>query len=130
MNEIDTAKTIILVVDDEEYVRKLLQRTLEGAGYGVVTATNGREALDKLTQSNVSLVLLDVRMPELDGFATLKLMRRQSEIQVIMLTGMHDVTALDNALGLGADDYVGKPFRTAELLARVKAKLRRAETKR
>lgn len=124
MNEIDTAKTTILVVDDEEFVRKLLQRTLEEAGYGVVTVANGREALDKFTQSNVSLVLLDVRMPELDGFATLKLMRQQSEIPIIMLTAIRDVTALDNALGLGADDYVGKPFRTTELLARIKVKLR------
>ena len=119
-------KTTILVVDDEEYVRILLQRTLEEAGYGVVTATNGREALDKLTQSNMSLVLLDIRMPELDGFATLKLIRQQSEIPVIMITGMRDVISLDRALGLGADDYVRKPFRTAELLARVKVKLRRS----
>lgn len=119
-------KTTILVVDDEEYVRKLLQRILEDASYGVVTAANGREALEKLTQNKVSLVLLDIRMPELDGFQTLELIRQKYEVPVIMLTGMGEVTTLRDAMALGADDYIKKPFRTTELLARVKAKLRRA----
>jgi len=116
----------ILVVDDEEYVRKLLQRILEEAGYDVVTAASGREALDKLSLSNVNLVLLDIKMPGLDGFQTLDLIREQSGIPVIMLTGIGEVTSVGDALTLGADDYIRKPFRTRELLARIKAKLRRA----
>ncbi len=118
-------KTTILVVDDEEYVRKLLQRILEETGYGVVAAAKGREALDKMSQTNVSLVLLDIMMPDLDGFQTLKLIRQQYEVPVIMLTAKREVTTLCDTLALGADDYVVKPFNTRELLARIQAKLRR-----
>ncbi len=119
-------KTTILVVDDEEYGRKLLQRILEETGYGVVAAANGREALDKMSQTNVSLVLLDIMMPDLDGFQTLKLIRQQYEVPVIMLTAKREVTTLCDTLALGADDYVRKPFSTSELMARIRAKLRRA----
>jgi len=117
----------ILIVDDEEYVRKLLQRILEETGYSVVAAANGREALDKMSQTNVSLVLLDIMMPDLDGFQTLKLIRQQYEVPVIMLTAKREVTTLCDTLALGADDYVVKPFNTRELLARIQAKLRRIE---
>lgn len=117
----------ILVVDDEEHVRKLLQRILEEAGYGVVMAASGYEALDKLPDANVNLVLLDIRMPGLDGFQTLDLMRKQSSIPVMMLTGIVEATSVRDALTLGADDYIRKPFRARELLARIEAKLRRAE---
>ena len=79
-------RATILVVDDEEHVRKLLQRILEEASYGVVTAANGRQALDRLARSNINLVLLDIRMPELDGFETLRLIREHSDIPVIMLS--------------------------------------------
>ena len=119
-------KTTIFVVDDEVNIRELLVRILEKAGYGVLTAANGNEALEKLAQSNVSLVLLDIRMPELDGFETLKRIREKSEIPVMMLTGVDDAASIYNALGLGADDYVKKPFRREELLARIHSKLRRA----
>ncbi len=121
-------KATILVVDDEELVRKLLQRILEGAGYGVVTADNGRQALDKLAESNINLVLLDIRMPELDGFETLRQLRERSEIPVIMLSGMGEVTTISDTLSLGADDYVHKPFLAPVLLARIEAKLRRSKT--
>ncbi len=120
-------KVSILVVDDEAFIRKLLQKTLEEAGYGVITAINGREALDKLTQSNVNLVLLDVRMPELDGFQTLELIREKSNIPVLMVTGVNEVTSIYDAITLGADDYITKPFHTRELLARIEAKLRRSQ---
>jgi OmpR family response regulator RpaB len=118
----------ILIVDDEEAVRNLLQRTLQDVGYDVITAANGQEALDKVPQFNVSLVLLDIMMPGLDGFQVLDLIRQQSSVPVIMLTGRGEVTTLRDALVLGADDYVRKPFRTRELLARIEAKLRRTET--
>ncbi len=118
-------KATILVVDDEEHVRKLLQRILEEAGYSVVTAANGREALDTVSQANVSLVLLDIMMPEIDGFQTLDLIRQQCEVPVIMLTAKRDEKTLLDALNGGADDYMKKPFDKPELLARIKAKLRR-----
>jgi len=118
----------ILVVDDEEMVRTLLQRTLQEAGYDVIAAANGQEALDKLTQFDVSLVLLDIKMPGLDGFQVLEHIRQRSNIPVIMLTAIRDVHTVRDSLGLGADDYIGKPFKTRELLARIQAKLRRAET--
>ena len=116
----------ILVVDDEEHVRKLLQRILEEAGYSVITTANGRESLDKISQANVSLVLLDIMMPEFDGFQTLDLIRQQCDVPVIMLTGRVEVTTLRDSLALGADDYIRKPFSKRELLARIRAKLRRA----
>ena len=118
----------ILVVDDEESVRDLLQRVLKEAGYNVVTAANGQEALDKVSQLNVSLVLLDIKMPGLDGFQVLDSIRQRSNMPVIMLTAKRDVTTLNDALAGGADDYIRKPFSRLELLARIKAKLRRVQT--
>lgn len=115
----------ILIVDDEEPVRNLVQRTLEREGYNVVNAANGQEALDKVSKNGIDLVLMDIRMPGLNGFQALDLIRQRSDIPVIMLTGIIDKDALRDALVCGADDYVIKPFRPCELVARIKAKLRR-----
>lgn len=120
-------KATILVTDDEEFVRVLLKRILESAGYSVIIATNGREALEKLALGNIGLVLLDIKMPELDGFQTLELIRKQSDIPVLMVTGMGEITSKIDALSLGADDYVTKPFSAAILIARIEAKLRRSK---
>jgi len=117
----------ILIVDGEETVRDLLQRTLQEVGYDVITAANGQEALGKVSQFNVSLVLLDIKMPGLDGFQVLDRIRQRSNMPVIMLTAKREVTTLCDTLALGADDYVVKPFNTRELLARIQAKLRRIE---
>jgi DNA-binding response OmpR family regulator len=94
----------------------------------VITAVNGQEALDKLPHAKVNLVLLDIRMPGLDGFQTLDLIREHSNIPVIMLTAIGEVNSVKDSLALGADDYIRKPFRKGELLARIQAKLRRTET--
>ncbi len=123
MTTANNTKTI-LVVDDEEHIRLLLRRILENAGYSVVTANNGREALEKLTDS-IDLVLLDIKMPEMDGFQTLNLMRDRSDVPVMMVTGVGEVASASDALVFGADDYIRKPFKTGELLARIGAKLRR-----
>jgi len=120
----------VMVVDDEEAVLNLVQRILEEAGYNVFTATNGREALDKISQLDVDLLLLDIMMPGLNGFQVISLLRKQSDIPVIMLTGVGEVTSVRDALNLGADDYVTKPFRPRELVARIEAKLRRSRLKR
>ena len=120
-------KQRILVVDDEQTVRDFLQKALENAGYDVITASDGREALDKVSQFDVSLVLLDIVMPGLDGYEVLEHMRQYEDIPVIMLTGIGGETTKIDTLALGADDYITKPFSVEELLARIQAKLRRTE---
>jgi len=94
----------ILVVDDEETVLNLVQRILEEAGYSVVTAANGEEAFDKVLRDGIGLMLLDIKMPGLDGFQVLDLIRQRSNIPVIMLTGLAEVDSLLDALNNGADD--------------------------
>ncbi len=116
----------ILVVDDEQTVRDFLQRVLETAGYTVITASNGLEALDKMSQFDISLVLLDIMMPGLDGFEVLDYMRQYKNIPVIMLSGIQEVPTKIDSLTLGADDYITKPFSVEELLARIQVKLKRA----
>ena len=118
----------ILVVDDEQTVRDFLQRVLETAGYTVITASNGLEALEKMSQFDINLVLLDIMMPGLDGFEVLDHMRQYEEnIPVIMLTGIQEVPTKIDSLALGADDYITKPFSVEELLARIQVKLRRTK---
>ncbi len=120
-------KQSILLVDDEPEILRLLRYTLEPEGYDVATATNDSAALTLLEEHKPDLVILDIMMPGLDGFQVLSLIRQRSNVPVIMLAARYEVTTLRNALALGADDYVRKPFHTRELLARIKAKLRRAE---
>ena len=81
-----------------------------------------------MSQLKIELVLLDIKMPGLNGFQVLRLIRKSSDVPVIMLTAVNEVTAVCGTLSLGADDYVTKPFRTRELLARIRAKLRRTAT--
>lgn len=119
----------ILVVDDEASIVTLLSYNLEKAGYQVVTANDGIEALEKVNEERPELVLLDLMLPKLDGIEVLKQLRQaRNNIPVIMLTARGD--ELDKILGLelGADDYITKPFSPREVLARVKAILRRAHT--
>ncbi|MBN2238396.1 MAG: response regulator transcription factor [Dehalococcoidales bacterium] len=117
----------ILVVDDEEPVTRVLKRTLETADYTVTAVNSGHEALEFLKTSIPDLIILDIKMPGIDGYETLEQIRNDLPIiPVIMLTAVADVSALDKSINLGADDYIRKPFHTAEVIARVKAKLRRA----
>jgi len=116
----------IMVVDDEQAILRLLKRTLEPEGYSVIVADNGGAALCLLEKHGPDLVILDIMMPGLNGFQVLDLIRKRSSIPIIMLTARGEVTTLCDALGLGADDYVRKPFHRLELLARIRAKLRRA----
>ncbi len=118
----------IMVVDDEQSILRLLKRKLEPEGYGVIVADNGRSALDLLEKHGANLVILDIMMPGLDGFQVLDLIRQRSNVPVIMLTAKREVNTVRDALALGADDYVRKPFHTRELLSRIRAKLRRAES--
>jgi DNA-binding response OmpR family regulator len=117
----------IMVVDDEEAILQLLERTLEQEGYDVVLASDGSSALRLVERHSLHLVILDIMMPGLNGFQVLRLMRQRSNIPVMMLTARQEAETARDALNLGADDYIRKPFHTRELLARIRAKLRRAE---
>ena len=117
----------ILVVDDEPRMIRFIQMNLELEGYFVSQATNGFEALDKVKDELPDLVILDVMMPDMDGFETLRLLREVSAVPVIMLTVKADEEDKVKGLELGADDYVTKPFSPRELSSRVKAVLRRAD---
>jgi DNA-binding response OmpR family regulator len=120
------AGPVVLVVDDDPDVRTLVSELLERAGYGVLQAPNGREALPILYERRPDLVVLDVSMPELDGWATLERIRELSDVPVLMLSALGAELEKVRALRSGADDYVTKPFGRQELLARVESVLRRA----
>lgn len=115
----------ILVVDDEQAIADIIKFNFEREGYGVDIAKDGLEALNFVKDNTYSLILLDIMMPKLNGFDTLKEIRKSHKTPVIMLTARED--EVDKVLGLelGADDYVVKPFSIRELIARVKAVLRR-----
>lgn len=120
----------ILVVDDEPAIITLLTYNLEKAGYEVIAVQDGKEALTKVSSVNPDLMLLDLMLPGLEGIEVLKQLRQErNQVPVIMLTARGD--ELDKILGLelGADDYITKPFSPREVLARVKALLRRVQTK-
>ncbi|MDO8568239.1 MAG: response regulator [Dehalococcoidales bacterium] len=117
----------VMVVDDEQVILALLNRILKAEGYEVLLASDGSSALDMLEQNSPDLVILDIAMPGLNGFQTLHLLREVSNIPVIMLTANREETSVRDALTLGADDYIRKPFHTPELLARIRAKLRRSQ---
>ena len=119
------SKQSILVVDDNRHILGMLSRILEMEGYDVTVAADGRSAVNLLEKHGPDLVILDIIMPGLDGFQVLNLIRERSRVPVIMLTARGEASALHDTLVLGADDYVRKPFRTQEFLARIKAKLRR-----
>ena len=116
----------ILVVDDEPGVRRLLKRCLEPEGYDVIPAADGYSALALMEKYQPDMVILDIVMPGLDGFEVLESIGQRSDIPIIMLTGKQEATIACDALISGADDYLRKPFNTSELVARVKAKLRRS----
>lgn len=118
---------LILIVDDEARMRRFIQMNLSLEGYRVAEASNGLEALDKVRTDLPDLLLLDVMMPELDGFETLRYIRETSSVPVIMITVRDDESDKVKGLELGADDYVTKPFSPRELASRIKAVLRRVQ---
>jgi DNA-binding response OmpR family regulator len=124
---VPTASPRILVVDDEQPVQQLLDRTLRSEGYEVVPALDGEQALERIRTQSFDLVMLDVMLPKLDGFEVCRRVRAQSSVPIIMLTAKAEEVA-DRVLGLelGADDYIIKTCSMRELRSRVKAVLRRA----
>ena len=121
----DSTPTILLV-DDEDSVRKVLAFPLEKDGYEVVQAADGEEALTRFDERDIDLVVLDIMLPRLDGLEVCKRLRATSTVPIIMLTARDD--ELDKVIGLelGADDYITKPFSIREFRSRVRALLRRA----
>jgi len=118
----------ILIIDDESSIQKFVSACLRKEGYDTVTANNGEDGLAKVEENNPILVILDIMMPRMDGFETCRRLREWSDIPIIMLSAKGDENDKVRCLDLGADDYITKPFGTEELLARVRAVLRRAET--
>jgi len=116
----------ILVVDDKSNVRTLVREYLTEAGFRVVTAENGQNALYAARQEKPDLILLDIMMPEMDGFEFIRAYRKESETPVILLTAKTEESDKVVGLELGADDYVTKPFGMRELVARIRSVLRRA----
>jgi two-component system KDP operon response regulator KdpE len=115
----------ILVVDDDPQIRRVMRVTLTGQGYEVDDAKSGDAALEKVREKRFDLVLLDMNMPGMDGLETCRAIRSQSEIAIIMLTVRDSERDKVAALDAGADDYVTKPYNATELLARIRAALRR-----
>lgn len=117
----------VLVVDDEQSIMNIIAYNLKKEGYNVICAEDGEMALDIFEKENPDLVILDIMMPKIDGYGVCKKIRETSPVPIIMLTARAD--EVDKVLGLeiGADDYVTKPFSNRELLARVKAHLRRID---
>lgn len=117
---------ILIIDDDPRYVR-LIRLNLEGSGYSVLTGSNGVEAIEIAARHNPALILLDIDMPGKDGFAACREIRQFSDVPIIMLTALDQVEFIIRGLDAGADDYVTKPLDINELLARIRARLRRSD---
>jgi len=118
----------ILIVDDEPRYLRLLEANLRTEGYEVVTAQDGMQALDVFSSNPIDLVLMDVMMPRLDGFGATQRLREFTNVPIVILTARGEEQDRVRGLDLGADDYLIKPFSATELLARVRAVLRRSHT--
>ena len=121
-----TERTTILIVDDESKIRRLLSRSLEAEGFDVAVADSAMSASEYLKNGHCDLIILDYMMPEIDGMAFLAELRKKSSIPVIMLSAREEIAKKTQALELGADDYVVKPFSIEEMTARIRAILRRS----
>jgi DNA-binding response OmpR family regulator len=118
----------ILVVDDDQDLLDMVQEALEIEDYSVIVADNGQMALEKIAQYKPNLILLDIKMPGVDGIQVLQQIRSKSSVPIIMLTGVQEPAIISRSLDLGADDCVKKPFSIQELLAHIRAKLRRVNS--
>lgn len=125
--EAPLSKKSVLVVEDEENLLEALRYNLEREGYQVHTAADGGDGLELARKLNPSLVLLDIMLPTLDGFEVCRILRRESEVPILILTAKGEEVDRVVGLELGADDYITKPFSIRELVARVRNTLRRAQ---
>ncbi len=120
-------KATILVVDDEPHVRKLVKANLESSGYAVLTAVDGQQALEMAERELPDLIILDLMLPKLDGYAVCRRIRDFSAVPIVMLTARSAQVDLVHGFEVGADDYLTKPFAVQELLMRIRAVLRRSK---
>lgn len=118
-------KSTVLVVDDEKDIRELIEIYLINEGLKVITACDGIDALEKLKNNDIDLIILDIMMPKLDGIRTCLKIREEKKLPIIMLSAKNEDSDKILGLNVGADDYVTKPFNPLELIARVKSQLRR-----
>ncbi|WP_346897821.1 response regulator transcription factor [Clostridium sp. UBA7503] len=116
----------ILIVEDEVKILEVLEAYLKNAGYGVITAINGREAIDKYKQYNPKLIILDLMLPDISGEKICEIIRKESEVPIIMLTAKVEEESILKCFSLGTDDYITKPFSPKQVVARVNAVLKRA----
>ena len=119
----------ILIVDDEPSIRQILETRLSIRGYTVILAANGEEALYLFHNEHPDLVILDIMLPKIDGYEVCSQIRKKSQVPIIMLTALGDISDRVMGLELGADDYVMKPFSPKELEARIRSVLRRVDSK-
>ncbi|MCH8109150.1 MAG: response regulator transcription factor [Chloroflexi bacterium] len=125
MSSEETANPVILIIEDDESISEIVSRVLESEGYTTHVASNGVKGLEQFYLTLPDMIILDVKMPEMDGWETLERIRQISDCPVIMLTVFGSTDDIIKGLELGADDYLVKPFGIQELLARVTAVLRR-----
>jgi DNA-binding response OmpR family regulator len=130
MTETQYTNRRILVVDDEERMVRFIRLNLEHDGFQVVEAYTGQQAMDRLRETLPDMVLLDIMLPDIDGFEVLRLIRESNDVPVIMLTAKGEEDDRVHGLELGADDYITKPFSPRELVSRVRAVLRRTDSAR
>ena len=121
-------KNTVVICDDESQIRKILSILLESADYKVIEAENGKDAITQIATSHPQLVILDLGLPDRDGLSVLKEIRTWTSVPVIILSVKNSEEDIVKALDLGADDYLTKPFNTSELLARIRANIRRTMT--
>jgi two-component system KDP operon response regulator KdpE len=126
--KVELRDKLVLVVDDEQRIINFMRMNLELEGCRVITANNGREAIDRVREDMPDIVLLDIMMPRMDGFEVLRRIRQFSSVPVIVLTAKDAEEDRIKGLELGADDYIGKPFSHRELVSRIRAVLRRHAT--
>ncbi|HOI29131.1 MAG TPA: response regulator transcription factor [Melioribacteraceae bacterium] len=122
-----TSQNVIAVIDDESQIRKILSITLEAEGFKVIDSPRGRDGIVSVANSHPQLVILDLGLPDEDGFTVLKEIRTWSNVPIIILSVRNSEDDIVKALELGADDYVTKPFNTSELIARIRANIRRTQ---
>jgi len=120
-------KSLVLAIDDDANVLKLIKANLVLEGFEVITAADGFSGIRAFEDSDPALILLDVMMPGMDGLELIKKIRTISKVPIIMLTAKDDSQTLQQALSLGADDFISKPFSLRELTARVRSKVRRTK---
>ncbi len=120
--------TRILAIEDDERIRTAVRLALEDEGWDVLEAANGQEALDSFSEEPADVVLIDIMLPDVDGFEVCRTLRRTSDVPIIMVTARADTHDVVAGLEAGADDYLTKPFAPKELSARIRAMLRRVRT--